>query len=156
MSTFKKTLKAIGISLAFMVGYAVVQIMVTILFAVYFSFYSLKMDLSVYPGSNKAEQIMAYTQQNLMMNMALIVLIAGIISAVSFVCAMPRAVQPAALYPGVPEDQLRLVGGQRPGLSAAARHPRRDRQLYRRATAFAGAGAGRDGRGDLRVPDGEA
>ena len=80
MSTFKKILKAIGISLAFMVGYAVVQIMVTILFAVYFSFYSLKMDLSVYPGSNKAEQIMAYTQQNLMMNMALIVLIAGIIS----------------------------------------------------------------------------
>ena len=80
MKTFKKILIAIGVSLAFMAGYAVMQIAVTIVFSIFYSIMAMNADLSGYEGDRKAIQMINYIQQNTLKQTGLIVLIAGILS----------------------------------------------------------------------------
>ena len=80
MKTFKKILIAIGVSLAFMVGYAVMQTAVTLVFSIFYSILSMRADLSGYEGDSKAVQMINYIQQNTLKQTGLIVFIAGLLS----------------------------------------------------------------------------
>ncbi|MBO4325650.1 MAG: CPBP family intramembrane metalloprotease [Clostridia bacterium] len=78
--TFKKILIALGVSLAFMLGYSLMQLLFTLAFMLYYSVTAAGADLTDVHGSGRIEKIMYYVQQKTLGQTGLIVLISGLIS----------------------------------------------------------------------------
>lgn len=78
--TLKKILIALGVSFAFMLGYAFMQVAVTLAFSLFYSLTAINADLSEVSGAAVSEKIMNYTMQKVLENTGVIILISGIIS----------------------------------------------------------------------------
>ena len=78
--TFKKILIALGVSFAFMLGYALIQIMVSLAFTLVYSMTAVGADLSDISGATLTEKVMNFTMQKVLENTGVILLISGAIS----------------------------------------------------------------------------
>lgn len=78
--TFKKILIALGVSFAFMLGYALMQVVVTFIFTIIYSMTAVGADLSEIAGATLSEKIMNFTMQKVLENTGVILLFSGTIS----------------------------------------------------------------------------